>query len=318
MRRLLPLLLLAGSLAGIAPPGPGSQLSGTLRVFNAGSLAYPFRELLTAFAAAHPAVRPAQESSGSLEAVRKLTELGKVPDVLAVADHRVIQTLLMPDRVTWYATFASNAMGLAYSDRSAGAAELAGGTWWEILLRPEVRWGMSNPALDPNGYRTLMVFQLAERFYGRPGLAGRLRAAVKESYLRPNEAQLLGLVQAGELDYAWSYRSLAITAGLRWVSLPPEIDLSDPAQAEGYRTARVRLPGASLAAPDSVEFRGEPILYAITVPRGAPHPQLGEAFVRFVLSGEGRRILRSAGFVVLPRPDVIGNPPSGLGRPGPP
>lgn len=304
MRRffLLPLLLAAAGCAG-----PPDQAAGELVVFNAGSLAYPFRELLSAFAGAHPGLVPRQESSGSLEAARKLTELGKIPDVLAVADQNVLAKLVLPAFATWYATFASNAMVLAYSERSAGAGEITGENWWRILLRPEIRWGASDPALDPNGYRTLMVFQLAETHYRQPGLAGRLRSRLLPRFVRPSEAQLLGLVQAGELDYAWSYRSLAATAGLPFVTLPPEIDLSDPAHADRYAAAAVRLPGARQAGTDSVEFRGEPIVYALTIPAQAPHPEVARAFVRFVLSPAGGRILEKAGFHLLPRPGLIGS-----------
>lgn len=296
-------LLLAG--AGCGPASEG--ITGELTVFNAGSLAYPVRELLSAFAREHPGVVPRQESSGSLEAARKLTELGKIPDVLAVADYNVITKLLVPRFATWHVTFASNAMVLAYSDRSTGAAEISGGNWWRILLRPGVRWGSSDPALDPNGYRTLMVMQLAERHYREPGLGGRLTAARDPRFVRPSEAQLLGLVQAGELDYAWSYRSLAITAGLRWVELPPEIDLSDASRAPSYAEATVRLPGARRESADSVEFRGEPIVYALTIPLGASKPETALAFTRFVLSPAGREILTKAGFRVLEQPMVTGS-----------
>jgi len=299
-RYLIPLLL-----AACAPTKPG--LTGELSVFNAGSLAFPFRELLSAFAAAHPGIEPRQESSGSLEAARKLTELAKIPDVLAVADYGVIEKLLMPAYTSWYVTFASNAMVLTYSDRSVGAREITGENWWRILLRPGIRWGSSDPALDPNGYRTRMVFQLAERHYGEPGLAARLLAALDSRFVRPSEAQLLGLVQAGELDYAWSYRSLAETAGLRWVELPPAIDLSDATRTKEYSEAAVRLPGPRREAFDSVEFRGEPIVYALTIPRDAPHPESARSFARFVLSREGREILAKAGFRLLEKPVVTGS-----------
>lgn len=297
------LILLA--CAGCGPARQG--ITGELTVFNAGSLAYPFRELLSAFGRAHPGVTPRQESSGSLEAARKLTELGKIPDVLAVADYNVVGKLLMPEYATWYVTFASNAMVLAYSDRSAGGGEISGENWWRILLRPEIRWGSSDPALDPNGYRTLMVMQLAERHYGEPGLGRRLADALDSRFVRPNEAQLLGLVQAGELDYAWSYRSLAQTAGLRWVDLPPAIDLSDASRAGEYAAALVRLPPGQRTSADSVEFRGEPIVYALTIPRGAPHPETAQAFARFVLSPAGREILVKAGFRLLEQPLVTGS-----------
>jgi molybdate/tungstate transport system substrate-binding protein len=288
--------------------------TGQLVVFNAGSLAKPFNDLLKAFKARYPDVVPAQENSGSLEAARKLTDLGKIPDVIGVADYGIIPKLLIPKHASWYATFARNSMVLIYTNQSIGAKEINRQNWWQVLLRPDVRAGHSDPALDPNGYRTLMVFQLAEKFYRQPGLAARLERAFPPKYIRPKEADLTALVQAGELDYSWSYASIARTAGLRYVALPPEIDLSDPRLAEWYAQASIRLPGASRAGTDSLDFRGEPIVYALTIPTDAPHPRTAEALVRFVLSPEGQSILKTDGFTLLEKPLLAGpgKPPAGL------
>src|SRR5919107_660328 len=65
----------SGSIAAAQAP-----LSGPLVVFNAGSLAKAFAELLRAFRTRHPDVVPAQENSGSLEADRKQTNMGKIHD----------------------------------------------------------------------------------------------------------------------------------------------------------------------------------------------------------------------------------------------
>lgn len=299
MRFLVALLLGACPLAA-------QQVSGPLVVYNAGSLAAPLRELLRGFTTRHPGVTPSQESSGSLEAARKLTELGRIPDVLAVADYQVIPSLLIPSQTTWYLTFARNAMVLVYTDRSIGAKEIGPANWYEVLLRPGVRTGRSDPSLDPNGYRTMMVTSLAERHYRRPGLSARLLAAMPPRYMRPKEADLVALVQAGELDYAWSYRSIAQTAGLRFVALPKEIDLSDPGLADRYGLASVRVPGGRVAG-DSVTIRAEPIAYALTIPTRAPDPATAAAFVRFLLSPDGQAILRRHGFMLLERP-IIGGP----------
>jgi molybdate/tungstate transport system substrate-binding protein len=302
--------LASGSSLGVAQ----SPATGPLVVFNAGSLAKPFGELLRAFKTRYPGVIPAQENSGSLEAARKLTDLGKIPDVIGVADYGVIAKLLIPKHAGWYATFARNAMVLVHTDRSIGAEEINGQNWWQVLQRPGVRAGRSDPALDPNGYRSLMVFQLAEQFYRQPGLATRLERVFPSKYIRPKEADLTALVQAGELDYSWSYASIARTTGLPYVSLPREIDLSDPKLAEWYAQASVRLPGPSRGGRDSVEFRGEPIVYALTIPTAAPHPQTAAAFVRFLLSAEGQSILRANGFTLLENPVLAGpgKPPPGL------
>ena len=300
--------------AAFTPLAAQEQPAGALVVFNAGSLAKPFNDLLKAFEARHPKVAPAQENSGSLEAARKLTDLGKIPDILGVADYGIIPKLLIPEHTDWYVTFARNSMVLIYTDESIGAKEINGKNWWQVLLRPEVRAGHSDPVLDPNGYRTLMVFQLAERFYRQPGLAERLDRAFPPKYVRPKEADLTALVQAGELDYSWSYASIARTAGLPYVALPPEIDLSDPRLAEWYGQASVRVPGATRAGKDSVRFRGEPIVYALTIPRQAPHPRNALAFARFVLSPPGQAILETNGFTLLDKPLVSGpgKPPPGL------
>jgi molybdate/tungstate transport system substrate-binding protein len=301
MRLLLPLLLWASPLVAQQPSGP-------LLVFNAGSLAAPFRDLLREFAVRHPGVQPRQESSGSLEAARKLTELGRIPDVLGVADYQVIPTLLIPRHATWYATFARNAMVLVYTDQSVGAREVGPANWWQILLRPGVRTGRSDPSLDPNGYRALMVAQLAEQHYRVPGLTSRLLAAMPPRYLRPKEADLVALVQVGELDYAWS-----VATGLRFVALPPEVDLSDQGRADWYRQAKVRVPGGRTAG-DSVTLVAEPIVYALTIPERAPNPGAAGAFVRFLFSPDGQAIIRRHGFILLDRPTSggPGRPPAGV------
>ena len=290
------------------------SVSGPLTVFNAGSLAAPVRDALQEFRRRNPGIDPRQESSGSLEAARKLTELNKIPDLLGVADSAVIPSILIPAQATWFVTFARNAMVLIHSDRSTGAKEINETNWWQVLLRAGVRTGRSDPALDPNGYRTLFVTQLAERHYRQPGLGTRLLAAMPPRFMRPKEADLVALIQAGELDYAFSYRSIATTTGLRMVTLPDAVDLSDPARAAEYATATVKLPGATRAGSDSVVMTGAPIVYALTIPTRAPNPAAATAFARFLLSADGQAIFRKHGFLTIDKPLVggPGKPPPGI------
>src|SRR5687768_11627137 len=117
-------LILLACLATACSPAENSATADsanasdrTLVVYNAGSLAIPMRAALDSFAALEK-VTIEQENAGSLETARKLTELGKIPDIVAVADYEVIPLLLMPDHATWYAKFAHNRMVLAYHDRS--------------------------------------------------------------------------------------------------------------------------------------------------------------------------------------------------------
>ena len=262
----------------------------TIVVFNAGSLARPLRAAVDSFAR-REGVRVEQENAGSLETARKLTELGKIPDLIALADAEVFPQLLVPDHVSWYAAFARNRMVLAYTDRSRGAAEMDSANWWRVLQRPGVAVGRADPNLDPNGYRTLLVLQLAERHYAQPGLAARLLAASPPANVRPKEADLVGLLQAGEFDYIWSYESMARATGLRFVTLPPSIDIGSVADSQRYAAASVRVAGRT--PRDSLTIRGRPIVYALSVPRGAPHPALAERLAAFLLSPDGVRIMRA-------------------------
>ncbi len=282
---------------------------GPIVSFNAGSLARPLRAALDTFAA-REGVTVQQENAGSLETARKLTELGLIPDVIALADEEVFPQLLMPAHVAWYARFAHNRMVLAYTDASRGAREITPDNWWRVLLRDGVEIGRSDPQLDPNGYRTLLVLQLAERHYAEPRLASRLLQAMPARNMRPKEADLVGLLQAGEFDYIWSYESMARAIGLRYVQLPTALDLSSPADSAAYAIASVRVRGKGT---DSVEFRGRPIVYAISIPAAAPHRELAERFLRYLLSADGRRVLRREGLDALEKPSVVGTgAPAGL------
>lgn len=296
---LLPLALaLLAAACGGTERGPGTT-AGPLVVFNAGSLARPLRAALDSFAT-REGIDIEQESAGSLETARKLTELGKLPDIVALADADVFPLLLVPDHVGDYVRFARNRMVVAYTPRSRGADSIDSSNWYRVLVDPAVEVGRSDPDLDPNGYRTLLVFQLAERYYGEPSLARHLLANSPARNVRPKESDLVGLLQAGELDYIWSYESLAQATGLRYVTLPDSIDLGTPADSAFYRTASVRVTGGGPG--DTLTIRGKPIVYGIAIPRRAPHRALAERFLAFLLSDEGTRILRAA------RLDAIGSP----------
>lgn len=302
------LLLLTG-WPGLAV---AQDVSGPLVVYNAGSLAVPFKQLLDAFVSRHPRVRPDQEHSGSLAAVRKLTELGRVPDVVALADESLFPALLAPDYLSWYAVFAQNAMVLAASPRVSAEQRATTETWPEVLLDGSIRWGRADPAVDPAGYRALMVFDLAERYYDHAGLATELLAHSNRRYLRPKSADLVALLQLGELDYAWLYASLARFHGLPFVGLPDAVNLSSPDFAELYGLASVTVPGRTGAQGDTIVVRGRPIEYGVSIPRASPHPQTAMAFYLFLASEEGRAILRETGLIVRGPPVVSGSPPPGL------
>lgn len=291
----------AGALAIIAACGnEGAPAAGrdTVVVYVAASLAQPMRTVADSFARREHAT-VLLESGGSLEHARKVTELGRVPDVLALADHEVFPQLLMPRHVDSYMQFARNRMVIAYTPRSRFAAEVTEANWRAVLQRPGVEVGRPDPDRAPAGYRTLLLLRLAESHYREPGLAERLLARAPPRNMRGNAAELAGLLQLGELDYIFEYESLARSHRFRFVTLPRQLDLGDPALAEQYATVSVRVAGRTPS--DSTTFVGAPILYGVAVPRAAPHPAAAAKFVDYLL-GDGKAILRAANVDVLDAP----------------
>ncbi len=298
-------VLIAGCQRG-AGNGSGSAASGgsttdTIVVFNAGSLNGPFRAVLDSFARATPVVIQ-QEGAGSLETARKLTDLQRIPDVLGLADYQVFPDLLMPKYVTWYAQFARNRMVIAYSDHSKFANGLTAQNWPAILQKPGVEVGRADPNQDPNGYRTLITLQLAERYYKMPGLYKRLTRDVRN--VRPKSVDLVALLQAGELDYIWAYESVAIAAKLKYLQLPDSINLGEPADSAAYATASAVVRGKT--PQDSVTFKGQPIVFGVSIPLTAPHQATAIRFLTYLLSADGRRILHAAQLDALNPPVFVG------------
>jgi molybdate/tungstate transport system substrate-binding protein len=275
----------------------------TVVVFDAGTLAVPLKTAFDSFAVSHPAVLQ-QENAGSLETARKLIDLGKTPDVIALADYDIFPRLLMPQHTTWYAIFARNRMVLAYSPKSRGADGLTPSNWWSVITKPGVEVGRSDPNLDPAGYRALLVFQLAELEYHRPGLASALERTASARDVRPKSADLVALVQAGELDYAFVYESTAQDAHLSYLSLPSRLNLGEPADSAFYARASVRVVGAT--PRDTIEIRGAPIRYALSIPTAAPHAEVAKAFVAYLLSPAGARVMRSRHLDALDQPVRVG------------
>ncbi|HWG33119.1 MAG TPA: extracellular solute-binding protein [Gemmatimonadaceae bacterium] len=288
----------AAALIGACSRSPRAD-HPTLVVFNAGALALPLRAALDSFAPSH-GYGVSQENAGSVETIRKISDLGRVPDVVAVADTALFARLI-PGRLTGpIALLGSSRLVLAYTDRSRFADEVTARNWADVTTRPGVQVGRSDPTLDPAGYRALMAMQLAERYYKRPGLAAKLRAAASTANVRPKSADLVALLQTGNLDYAWEYESVARKLGLRFVNLPREVDLGDPTLATTYSVASVDISPSSESRSGGTShvplvMHGAPIVFGAGVPKDAPHAEAAHQFITFLMSPEGRSILVASG-----------------------
>jgi molybdate/tungstate transport system substrate-binding protein len=300
----------AGPGTPTTPPAENIQV----KVFHAGSLTGPFEKVKAAFEADHPGVTVLLEPAGSVDCIKKITEDGNSADVLASADYALIPEMMLSEHADWYLTFAKNRMVLTYSNESNYADEITAENWYEVLNRDGVRWGFSDPNTDPCGYRTPMVIHLAEGHYKNDTIFETLvenhsNIRVTEEngtstihatdpgsddttlFIRPKADDLVRMVKSGDLDYAWEYRSVAVQNDLLFIELPEEIDLSSVDFAKNYATVRTEAKKGN----GTTLYAGAPIVYGVTVPKIAQHPDLGVEFVKMLIGATGQEILVADG-----------------------
>lgn len=306
------LLVLAVSLFSGCISSDDEEESVTLKVLHAGSLTSPFEEIEAQFEADFPNVDVQLEPAGSTSCVRKITDTGIEADILASADYSLIPSMMMPDYADWYVLFAKNEMVLTYSDNSLYADEITADNWYEILGRDDVIWAFSNPNMDPCGYRTPMVIQLAEEYYGDDTIFESLIEAHTAIYaeevegifeihtpedlspdldsvtIRDKSVELVSMVLEGGLDYAWEYLSVAQQNDLNYVTLPEAINLSAVAYEDTYKTVKV-------VTFDDNTKTGKPIVYGITVPTNAPNSEWADKFVLYVINEFGQEVFVNQG-----------------------
>lgn len=278
-----------------------TNIKGDLIIFHAGSLSVPIKEIAVEFNKIYPNVKILAESAGSVASARKITDLNRPCDIMASADYSVIDKMLIPRYADWDIKFASNEMAIVYSGKSRYADKINSNNWYETLMKPDVAFGRADPNSDPCGYRTVMILQLAEKYYKKPGLAKNIMEKDKE-FNRPKEVDLLALLESESIDYIFIYRSVAIQHNLKYLVLPDQVNLKNPAYASLYATAKVEINGNKPGAKE--EMSGEPMIYGVTILKDAPNKAAAEAFVAFLLSkNQGMKIMEKNG-----QPSVIPMP----------
>ncbi|HVA12632.1 MAG TPA: extracellular solute-binding protein [Stellaceae bacterium] len=275
----------------------------TLTIDAAGTLAGPFHEIDELFERTNPGVTVEPQFGGSVMMAKRITDLHQAADILAVADYSVIPKYLFaqqgkPAFAEWYVGFARNGITFVYTTHSKGAADITPQSWYEVLARPGVEIGRSNPNTDPSGYQTLQMLSLAESYYKKPGLAKRVLANAPTSNIRDTETDLISSLQLGQIDYLAIYRSDAAQHQLKSIDLPSAIDLSDPSLAQSYASA--------VAQTKNGDLPGKPIVYAATIPAGASNPALAAKYLAFLLGHDGQAVFARDGFGAMNPPLAVG------------
>jgi molybdate/tungstate transport system substrate-binding protein len=242
-----------------------------------------------------------------------------------VADYSLIPLMMynttMPNTnqsyTEWCIRFAGNSIVLAYTNQSQYREDITPDNWYEVIRRPDVRFGVSNPLIDALGYRGLMVAQLAEEYYSNTTLftglftahftppftrirfPGTTSIVVPELLnpqdtiaMRASSVQLLYLLESGGIDYCFLYLSNAKQYRMNYIELPVEINLGALQHQAMYSKVQVAFEHQRFA---NIGFDrdGKAIQYGLTIPENAPNRETAVKFAEFILSGPGKDVFDS-------------------------
>ncbi len=269
------------------------SISGNLIIFHAGSLSVPLKEITDSFSKEYPSVQIIMEAAGSKQCARKISDLKQPCDIMASADYKVIENLLIPEYADWCVKFASNEMAIVYSDKSKYSAEINQNNWHEILVKKDVLFGRSDPNSDPCGVRAVLTIKLAEKYYKLNGFSDKMLKRNLNN-IRPKETDLLALLESNSIDYIFLYRSVAEQHKLKYLILPDSINLKKAEFADFYKTVSIEVDGKT--PKDKMVEIGEPMVYGVTIPKIAPNYKVAELFINYLLNeNKGLAIMRRNG-----------------------
>jgi molybdate transport system substrate-binding protein len=251
------------SAGGATSPGQSTPrvVRGEVTVFAAASLNGVFNDLAKAFEERYPEAKVVFTFAGSSQLRTQLGH-GAKADVFASADWKNMQGAQQDGTIASEPhVFARNSLVIAVpADDPAGIASL------QDLAKPGLRLVLVSQEVPIGAYaRQVLAKASQDPQYGSDFADRVLKNAVSEE---TDVRAALTKVSLGEADAAFVYRTDALAPG-----------------------ARDKVKVVEIPAPFNVVAE-----YPIAVVKGAPNPAGAQAFIDFVLSDDGQRILRQWGF----------------------
>jgi molybdate/tungstate transport system substrate-binding protein len=297
-------------------------------VCNAGSLTIPLKQLAHEYSS-KTGVKILLEPSGSVDAVRKVTDLHKNCDLVALADYRLIPLYMYPKYADWYIEFASNRLVLVETHENNDTTLAQALT---NMLNGKAKYGFSDPNRDPCGYRSvgaiallsitsnnvsilenLVIKKIPGSYYNYSN--GKIDIYIPSSFtpqdnlvVRPKSIQLISLLETGEIDYAFEYQSVAVQHNLSYIQLPDTVNLGDPQLSSYYSRVTVHI---LVGTSEEKAITMAPIVYGFTVPKTAKNSKQALEFAKYLIENGGPAF-NKLGQPFLEKPIGNGNIPPQL------
>ena len=264
-------------LAGLAASQSSLADEGTVKVLYAGSLVNVMERAIGPAFEKQTGLRFEGYAAGSKKIANEIKAKLRRGDVFISASPKVNDALMGAaggNQVTWYATFAKSPLLIGYNAKSRFAQDFRTKRWDEVLETPGIRIGRTDPRLDPKGMFTLELVSRAAALYGKPGLVEKTLGKPDNPEQVLPEETLVGRLQSGQLDAGFFYST---------------------------ETSDLNIPAIQPASELKIQAN-----YTVTVLADAPNAPGAAKFVDFLMSTQGRDLLKAHG-VDLVTPTISGD-----------
>ncbi len=239
------------------------------------------------------------EGKGSVQIANMIIDKQRTPDVFISAGKIPIKKMMDndPPLASWLISFASAEVVIAYTPNSPffddlEKARMGELPWYEVLAKDGLKFRRTDPELDPKGYYTIIVAQLANVYYNEPTIKDRILGEDRNAEQILPEETLKTTLEQGQIDAAAAYRHEAVARGLPYIVLPKEINLSDPAHTDFYKQAFYTL-------GTGIVVTGGTIPFSVTIPETVQNDEGAIAFVKFLLSEKGMSLIERDGLAPM-------------------
>lgn len=235
------------------------------------------------------------EGKGSVQISNMILDGFRKPDVFVSADTIPIDRLINHSLplANWLVKFGSAELVIAYNPQSpfssyllkAGKGEIP---WYKVLEKEGLKFGRTDPELDPKGYYTVIAAKLANIYYNDSTIKDKILGEDRNKEQIFPEEVLKSILDSGQIDAIAAYKHEAIAKGLPYITLPDQINLSELNYTNFYNKISYKL-------GTSETIYGNPIFFSFTIPNTVENIEGAMSFVEFLLSENGKKILEKVG-----------------------
>lgn len=307
----------------MAPSSTSSSAEGPLISYSADAYAPEVTSLLNGFSSS-TGVQAAPLKSGGSTADASAIEAGAPDDVFVSSSLAATSSAYLGNLTAgWTIGFATDQMVVAYSNSttqtSAASSIISLGStannsnatsdwnnFYTALVSGTVKVGISAPSQDPGGLRGWLALEAAGYLYAGGNMSAYTSILLgdHDNVTAASAADLVAPLQAGDIQFLFTYKSAAVSNNLPFITLDSHVNLGTASLGSFY---------SKFSYTDSAgTTKGAPIVISVTIPKSAVNTAEALQFVQYVV--QNAKSLSTFGVVPL-SPCVIyesSSPPAAI------